>query len=255
MKSLKAAMHTAGSWIGVDLIRYGSVRHPVGRRMRLIHHLGIDLVLDVGANLGQFGLELRRNGYLGRIVSFEPLAEPFARLSKIASAHPQWDVFQLALGEMNRAETIHVAANSGASSSFFPSTYLNDAAAPQARFVGTEAVEVRRLDDVAADLVAGARATYLKVDVQGAERRVLEGAPTVLARSTAVQLELSLRALYIGSPLYDELLDLMTQRGFALAGLEPGFTDPSTGWLLQTDALFVVTGAHDRSIAIGAEDG
>ena len=68
------------------------------RRERLFETLGTDLVLDVGANAGQYGVEIRRNGYTGRIVSFEPASETFARLREACHADPLWTARQLAMG-------------------------------------------------------------------------------------------------------------------------------------------------------------
>jgi 2-polyprenyl-3-methyl-5-hydroxy-6-metoxy-1,4-benzoquinol methylase len=48
---------------------------------RLFDRLGINVVLDVGAGGGDYGRWLRRNGYAGRIASFEPVSDSFQRLA------------------------------------------------------------------------------------------------------------------------------------------------------------------------------
>ncbi len=206
--------------------------------MRLIRHLGIDLILDVGANAGQYGLELRGHGYAGRIVSFEPLHAAYADLSRTAARDPRWETREYGLGDFDGARPIHVAANS-ASSSLLDVLPLIDQAAPEARYVGTETVTIRRLDDVVAGLLPDTVKAYLKVDVQGAEGAVLAGGMDTLQRLSAVQLEMSLFPLYSGAPSYRELIDIMERQGFSLAGLEPGLADASDGRLLQVDGLFV----------------
>ena len=57
----------------------------------------IDLVIDVGANEGQFARGLRRF-YRGEIMSFEPVSSVFEKLAATASADPLWQVHKLALG-------------------------------------------------------------------------------------------------------------------------------------------------------------
>jgi FkbM family methyltransferase len=52
--------------------------------MDFIENRGINLVLDVGANVGQFGLSLRNRGYAGQIMSFEPVSDAFNELKKVA---------------------------------------------------------------------------------------------------------------------------------------------------------------------------
>ena len=97
---------------GWDIIRWTGLQHPLGQRMRLLRHYGVTVVLDVGANEGQYGRELRLAGYKGRIVSFEPMAAPFAKLATAARSDPGWDVVQLALGEANAETEINVSRNS-----------------------------------------------------------------------------------------------------------------------------------------------
>jgi FkbM family methyltransferase len=235
---VRSVVHDLFAVAGVDLVRYSSTRHPIGRRMRLLASLGIDLVLDVGGNTGQFAVELRRHGYDGQIVSFEPLAEPFSVLAERSARDPTWDVVNIALGSEPGVATMYVAANS-ASSSLLQMLPLHTEAAPQARLVGTEEVVVGTLDDFMLNHLEAYRAMFLKIDVQGAEDVVLRGATGVLPRLAAVQLELSLFPLYAGCVLFDEMTHLMYQQGFILAGLESGLTSPTNGRLLQADGLFI----------------
>ncbi len=90
MTSLKGVVVASARAAGVDLVRRRGVGHPVGRGARLMTLLGIDLVIDVGVNRGQFGLEIRRAGYGGRIVSIEPLIEPHRHLSRLAANDGRW---------------------------------------------------------------------------------------------------------------------------------------------------------------------
>jgi FkbM family methyltransferase len=238
MTRLASVIHGVAARTGVDLIRYSSLRHPIGRRMRLIRSLGVDLVLDVGANSGQFATELRRHGYTGRIVSFEPLSAPYAVLSLAAGRDRGWETYQCALGSADHAATMNVAANS-ASSSLLEMLPLHENAAPEAKFVGSEAVTIRRLDGMLSDIRRGNECVYLKVDVQGAEQEVLRGASETIQLCAAVQLELSLFPLYEGGGMFQETVALMDRQGFQLVGVEPGFADVRDGRLLQLDGLFV----------------
>jgi FkbM family methyltransferase len=64
----------------------------------LLAHYQINLILDVGANDGQFAREMRELGYNGRIASFEPMASCIATLQKLAEADPLWSVHPFGLG-------------------------------------------------------------------------------------------------------------------------------------------------------------
>ncbi len=104
--------------------------------------------------------------------------------------------------------------------------------------VGTETIEVSRLDDVAADVLGEARTPFLKIDTQGFERAVLEGAETTVPRLVGLQLELSFVTLYEGGMLADEAISWAYDHGFVLVGLDQGFTDPG-GAVLQADGVFL----------------
>jgi hypothetical protein len=110
-------------------------------------------------------------------------------------------------------------------------------------YVGSERVPVNRLDDICS-LSANDR-VVLKIDVQGYEKQVLEGAPRVLGACRAVMIEMSLLPLYEGQVLARELWDLLVSKGFAPWSLGPGFCDPVTGRMLQFDGVFVRHGEGD----------
>jgi FkbM family methyltransferase len=204
--------------------------------------VGIDLVIDVGANRGQFALEIRRTGYAGRILSIEPLVAPYRELSRLAERDERWAAIRSAVGPRTGAATMHVAANAGASSSFLAMLDLHARAAPEARFIADERVDVATLDDLAKPHRSDDVKVFLKLDVQGYELRVLEGGSVTLDRSSLVQVEMSLLPLYDTGPTFQEVLEFMEQRGFRLVGLEPGFAT-RTGVLLQADGLFAADAA------------
>lgn len=222
-----------------QLARRGLVvrRHPAARRQRLLVDRGVDLVLDVGAARGGYATELREFGYTGRIVSFEPLAAAHADLVRAAAADPRWETRHTALGDTTGRQEIHVASNSD-SSSLLPMAEQHRASSPDIGYVGTETIEVSRLDDVAAEVLADARTPFLKIDTQGFERAVLEGAEATVPRLAGLQLELSFVTLYEGGMLADEAISWAYDHGFVLVGLDQGFTDPG-GAVLQADGVFL----------------
>lgn len=102
-----------------------------------------------------------------------------------------------------------------------------------------EIVQVRRLDSVWPELRLDGRRILLKVDTQGFERSVLDGATASLPRILGVQLEMSIRAIYDRQPTYIEMLAHLNSLGYAIAGMTPGWNAPDTGELLEFDCLFV----------------
>ena len=207
-------------------------------RLRLLHTHRVDVVLDVGANAGQFATQLRDMGFDGKIVSFEPTSSAFAVLERYAKHDPRWQAVRLAMGDSNHQAVINVSANSQSSSLLDMKPRHLDACA-ESKYVGGELVEVRTLDSTIDQYVGPTERAYLKIDTQGYEKHVLEGATRSLGREiVGVQLESALIELYQGETLFDEIIAWMKQHGFSLMSIEPGFTDAKSGQMLQTDLIF-----------------
>ena len=203
----------------------------------LLRMFGVDLVLDVGANRGQFARELIRAGYEGRIISFEPQSDAHADLVEASRSQPQWTVAQrCAIGDRTDTAILYVAGNSE-SSSLLPMLATHQAAAPASRYVSSERVPMHRLDEVIANEVASAAKPFLKLDVQGFARRALDGAGRILHRIVGIQVELDLVPLYGGGVLIEEMLPRLRGLDFAVYKLVPGFTDRRSGRLLQVDGV------------------
>ncbi len=79
-----------------------------------------NVVIDVGANRGQYARALRRTGYKGWIVSFEPVLLDYEALVEAAARDPRWTVHQLALGDCDG--TIEMNVVPGTLSSALPAT-------------------------------------------------------------------------------------------------------------------------------------
>jgi FkbM family methyltransferase len=224
---------------GFDLIRFHPESSDDATLSAVLKHLGTDLVFDIGANKGQYGQSLRDVGYMGRVVSFEPLTSAHALLTRTASGDANWVVHPRgAIGDHDGELSINIAGNN-VSSSALPMLKQLAQAAPESLYVGSEKTPLARLDTVAPAYVQGAKSVFVKIDTQGFEAPVLRGATQVLQNCRAVQLELSLTALYEGQELWEFFLADLTQRGFQLWTVLPGFMEVSTGRTLQMDAIFV----------------
>lgn len=224
--------------LGFDISRFNPESHPVARWRQRLEACRIGVVLDVGANVGQWAQELREDvGYNGRIRSFEPMSAAFEALQARAAQDPDWEAFHFALGDAEGNVTINIAQNSH-SSSILEMLPAHEAAAPESVFVGQEEVTLRTLDGIFDEVCLPGDRVYLKIDTQGYEGCVLSGARRSLPKIDVVQLEMPLAPLYAGERSLVELLELMLGEGYELIALDPGFTDPRTGRLLQVDGVF-----------------
>ncbi len=222
-----------------EVPRYFSERGWKRQFVKQLESRNVDVVFDVGANSGQYAKGLRKAGYKGRIVSFEPLSEPFSTLESKASTDPLWDCRRYALGDIDGTISINIAGNAAQSSSVLPMLKSHQDVCPAANYIGTEDAPIHRLDSVAPEILGSANVAFLKVDVQGFEKQVLAGSKsTVNDRCVGMQLELSFLPLYEGGMLIREALELVYSLGFTLTGLLPCFTDLRDGRMLQADGIF-----------------
>ena len=225
--------------LGFELQRYTLETSKAAQIKHLLDTHHIDLVLDVGANTGQYAEFIRECGYRGRIVSFEPLTTAYTKLKQVSNRDHLWDVAeQTAIGNQDGEVKINIASNSY-SSSVLDMLDTHSNAAPNSVYCGSEVVKMRRLDTIAPKYVqSNTGSIFLKMDVQGFELQVLLGATNFLPLIQGIQTELSLVPLYAGQALFKEMLDKIESLGYTLWRIVPGFTDSRTGKLLQVDAIF-----------------
>ncbi|SHO64485.1 FkbM family methyltransferase [Algoriphagus zhangzhouensis] len=209
------------------------------RRLKIMRNFQINKVLDVGANTGSYGKELREMGYEGEIISFEPTDLAYSFLEKKCAKDSKWNCIQLALGDIDRTAHINISLNSK-SSSLLEILPLSIENAPDSKFVGKEKVQVKALDQMQDELLSPGDHLMLKIDTQGYEKNILEGGRAILEKVKVVQLELSFEPLYRNEPTFFEMISYMEELGFEIFSLETdlSFSNPKNGKMLQVDCIF-----------------
>jgi FkbM family methyltransferase len=200
-----------------------------------LRDLRIDCVLDVGANTGQFVRRLRRLGYRGWIISFEPSSEAFQQMSAERAGDPLWRGYPYALGETDGTKAFHVNAESKCSS------FLRGRNAPAVR---VDHVEVRRIDSILPDLIRSlpncpsTPRIFLKMDTQGYDTQVLAGAKGSLSQIVALLSEVSIVPLYEDMVPYYKALEIYAGLGFDILSLSE-VTRTVDGRVCEYDCLMV----------------
>lgn len=222
---------------GIDLLPLS--RSPVAA-YRGLQNQGILTVLDVGANEGQFARRIRRLLPDARVIAFEPLPRPFERLNRWAARQRGRAVARrLALGTDDRELVMHHHIDHDPSSSVLPTTPLNAALYPKMR--NQEIVKVRQttLDRALATEAEGPELEILlKMDVQGYEDRVLQGAPETIAKVKACLLEVGTLPLYESQASFEGLVAQLAKSGLRFAGVVDQVHD-GRGKAIYVDALFL----------------
>jgi FkbM family methyltransferase len=222
--------------LGVEVRRSNWNDHN-SRRARVLRHHEITVAIDVGANTGQYARRLRTSGYEGRLISFEPVSDPFRRLQSACAGDPRWECYRVALSDEAATRRIHVGEASVLSS--FLGKRASEETPLDVEYAGNEEVTVLRLDDLAADLISPTDHALLKLDVQGYEARVLNGARTLLPNVELIECELSLVAMYEDQPTFRFMIEMLDDLGYRPIGFTSNYADPATGYLADVDGLFV----------------
>lgn len=223
---------------GLQICKLSVTSSPAYQIVQALKHHNINLVFDVGANTGQFASELRLYGYTGKIISFEPLQQAYRLLEQRAVGDNNWIIHpRCAIGEKSGDIEINVAANS-VSSSILPMLKIHEHVVPESQYTHTEKVQLITLDSILEKYTSFSDNLFIKIDTQGYEWVVLDGALLTLQRCRGVLLELSLVPLYGGQKLWLDCIERLRKTGINLYSIQPGFTDPNTGQTLQLDGLF-----------------
>lgn len=216
--------------------------HLIPERMhlrRFFEHFDVDCVFDVGANSGQYAAMLRDAvGFRGPVISFEPIPELADQLKADAARFDSWHVEALALDREAGPATFNVMAESQFSSLCRPAEdqpelfrAANSIVREVAVMRSTLAVELPRWRER-----LKFRRPFLKMDTQGNDLAVVEGAGAALHGFVGLQSELAIKTLYHGAAGLSETLAAYTGKGFALSALVPNNAGHFP-WLVEIDCI------------------
>lgn len=225
---------------GYDIVRKSKDVFLERHLHNMLHKHGINTIIDVGANEGQYGKMLRNIGFTGTILSFEPLSDAYQILSTHAKSDKSWHTYNFALGDKEEKLDLNVASYNDFSSFLLPNAYCEDTFQHKSRIVNHEKVEIKVLDRIFDDLPdTGNHRIHLKMDTQGFDLKVFKGASNSLKNIQTMQSEVSIRELYNGMPDYLTALKIYTDSGFMISGLFPVTRDKKDLSVIEFDCVMV----------------
>ena len=240
-------MHSLLHRAGIDLVRWPS--RPDKSLMSwtlksLMQSYGINCVFDVGANIGQFGQELRSLGYSGRIVSFEPSPASFQELTRLSARDAAWRIRQIGLADKPGTGTLHIHEASVFDSLHpaLPQAELPDTmnTIPSYADSGEITVTLSTLAAEYDDSIAGISnpRILLKSDTQGHDLDVIAGAQGLSHAVVAVLVELSVQAIYSDQPYMTHVIDKLKEEGFVPVAFQPVSYSLDNLRVIEFDGLF-----------------
>jgi FkbM family methyltransferase len=204
----------------------------------VLEGLGLDTVVDIGANRGQFALCARRLYPKAAIYSFEPLQRPAAIYRRVFKHDRAAKLFPVAIGAEAGSAVMHVS-RWDVSSSLLPAAQAQHDNFPLSQEAEQESVTKARLSEcLEQELIAGT--ALLKLDVQGYELAALRGCEDLLARFRYVYVEVSFVELYVGQALAGEILAYLLHAGYGLVCVA-NLSNGRGGHPIQADFLFART--------------
>jgi FkbM family methyltransferase len=199
----------------------------------------IDLVIDVGANEGQFASGIRNLGYKKRLISFEPIPDVFLKLKSKAAAVPNWEVVNCALGSETKKQILNIYDDSKLSS------FLEGDGSHTVRFQNNFKqskqvnLEIRRLDEIWNEKFSSGTVhqIFLKLDTQGYDLEAFKGIGRLKDHVKYILTELSVIPLYKNITPYTQSLEFYENEGFGPIAFIPVTRNHGDGRVIEFDCL------------------
>ena len=222
--------------LNLDVRKFRTIRHAGYRRKQLLKFNEPKAVIDVGANVGQFALDQFHFGYKGPIHSIEPYKEAFNILRNTANGVEGWYVYNLGLSNKPEVQSLNISANSQ-SSSFLELSDKHKNEEEDIYYVGKQEVRTDTLDSFLNSNNIDPNGSYLKIDAQGFEHRILDGAASSLHKFKLIELEVALTPMYQGEETYQATLQRMDSLAFIPVFLDTVHGELTTGITYQVDII------------------
>ncbi|WP_341208842.1 FkbM family methyltransferase [uncultured Sphingomonas sp.] len=229
MSLQRKIVDAVGDRLGLEIFRSDGTGDWIEKRFvgQLLSALEVDCVFDVGANRGQHGEFLRRAGYRGLILSFEPGITPYKELEATARRDGNWHTFNMALGQVDGTLPMNVMKIDVFSSFRTPSAEEDASLSDDNQVERVVEVPVARIDGLFNELTTqyGFARPFLKMDTQGYDLEVLRGAGAGIAKFVGLSSEIAIRRLYKDSPSMLDSIAAILDAGFSFVNLVPVHPD------------------------------
>lgn len=212
------------------------------RDAAILNHLGIKYVIDVGANTGQFAESLFDFDYKGTVISFEPVLACYKSLKKRAENNTKHIVAErCAVGDVDDKININISDDS-VFSSVLKIKDDHTKLRPKSRIVKQEVVDIHRLDTIIEKYIPEDETSILlKIDTQGFEKNVLDGAVNTIKRVKGIKIEIPLVPIYNDTRFtFYEIIDFMKENNFVPYNFNTEGVNLKTGRVFTIDGTFFV---------------
>lgn len=183
---------------------------------RLLDAKKVKTIFDVGANTGGTINKYANLFPNAKIFGFEPFEETFKILGNSTIHNPNVSLHQLAISDNIGEETFYV--NQGVdTNSLLPSIHQGNRLDAQTKTVREIRVKTDTIDHFSSKREIS-KIDILKLDIQGAELKALEGAGNLIKTEnlSLIYLEVSFVQIYRDQVLFHEVFNYLNSNGFSL---------------------------------------
>lgn len=229
------------SGIYLKLKRFTPSTSEALRTATILNNLDIKFTLDIGANTGQFAESLYDFNYKGTVISFEPVSSCYNTLLKRSKKYPKMIVPErCAIGNFDQSIDINITDDT-VFSSILKIKDFHAQLKPKSKIIKKETVRMYRLDSIIDKYIDEKETSILlKIDTQGFEKEVLEGAENTLKRVKAIKIEIPLISIYEGTKFsFYEIIDFLKKNQFIPYSFNIEGVNLKTGRVHTIDGLFV----------------
>ncbi|MCD4698004.1 MAG: FkbM family methyltransferase [Bacteroidales bacterium] len=211
------------------------------RTATILNNLNIKYVFDIGANTGQFAESLFDFNYKGTVISFEPVTSCYNTLLERSRKYPNMIVHEkCAIGDDDQLIDINVTDDS-VFSSILKIKDFHARLKPKSKIVKQETVNMFRLDSIIDKYIDDKETSILlKIDTQGFEKEVLDGAKNSLKRIQGIKIEIPLVSIYENTKFtFYKIIDFLKQHNFSPYSFNIEGVNLKTGRVHTIDGLFI----------------
>lgn len=234
---LKKIFRKGIRFFGFDVIKFPPQNNFDKRLVEILNETQVDLILDIGANRGQFGQKIISSGYSKKLLSFEPVSTVYELLKKNAKQFSNWYVYErCCIGDQEGENYINVSNLTGNSSVLdIKSTQYN---VKNSHYVSKENVKQITLETLNEEqLLMNSNRVFVKMDIQGFEHYVLFCLEKVNYSIVGFYIELSLVKLYDNQEDYLYICNFLKKHGYDLVFVEP--ESVRAGRMIQFNGVFL----------------
>jgi FkbM family methyltransferase len=196
-------------------------------------------VIDVGANVGQFAIAAHKLFKNVNVISVEANQDAIESFKRNIKNISKIDIISSAAGDYDGSAEFFINSDSQVSS-LLELGNIRSALFPKSTVILSKVVPISKLDNLLSNSILN-EPILLKLDVQGAEEKVLLGADLTLQRVKWVLIEFGFFDLYKGEPSFDAIYKMMIGHGFIFKGVMNVHLSPDGSKIIEMDALFSKT--------------